>query len=120
MTRADAVVLALALLLVGALYAHFWQAPRAATAAEIRSGGRLVGRYPLAQTRQLAVSGRIGVSRILIEPGRARFADSPCRNRICVHSGWLTHAGDATACLPNGVSLSLSGDTEDALDAIAQ
>lgn len=120
MTRSDGVVIALALALVAALYLHYWQPPRPATVAEVRSGGTLVGRYPLAGSQKLTVNGRIGVSTILIEPGRARFADSPCRNRICVHAGWLSHAGDSAACVPNGVSLSLRGDSRSAVDAIAQ
>ena len=119
MTRADGGVIALALLLLAAIYAHYWQPSQAATLAEVRSGGALVGRYPLNAPRRLAVTGRIGISTILIDHGRARFSDSPCRNRICVHSGWLTHAGDTAVCLPNGVSLTLDGDAREALDAIA-
>lgn len=117
MTRADVVVIALAIALVAALYVHFWQPPQSATTVEVRSGNTLVGRYPLSENRGLDIQGREGISHLDIRNGRVRFTDSPCHNKVCVNSGWLSHAGDSTACLPNGVSISLlgSGETYDAV-----
>lgn len=118
MTRTDFVVIALAAALVAALYAHFWQPPQSATAVEVRSGNALVGRYSLSENRGLDVQGREGVSHLDIRNGRVRFTDSPCHNKVCVNSGWLARAGDSTACLPNGVSITLLGNGE-AYDAIS-
>ncbi len=49
--------------------------------------------------------------------GRGGLTASLGKKRVCVNSGWLSHAGDSTACLPNGVSISLlgSGETYDAV-----
>ena len=118
MTRGDFVVIVLASALVASLYAHFWQPSKPATSVEVRSGTTLVGRYPLSENRGLDIQGRAGVSHLDIRDGRVRFTDSPCRNKVCVNSGWLSHAGDTTACLPNGVSISLLGNGE-AYDAIS-
>ena len=118
MTRADIVVIALAVFLVAALTAHYWQPARAATEVEVRSGNTQIGRYPLAQNRSFDVPGHEGISHLEIRDGRVRFTESPCRNKICVNSGWLSHAGDTTACVPNGVSITLLGSGE-SYDAIS-
>ena len=118
MTRADVVVITLAGALVAGLYVHFWQPSMPATSVEVRSGSSLVGRYTLNENRSLNVQGRAGISHLDIFDGRVRFTDSPCRNKVCVNSGWLSHAGDTTACVPNGVSISLLGNGE-AYDAIS-
>lgn len=118
-SRGDAVIIVLALLLVGALYARYWQAPTAAATVEVRSGDTVVGRYPLNIDRQLRVEGRAGISVLDIRNGRARFLSGPCRNKICVHGGWLSHSGDAAACLPNRVSIHLSGNSGPELDGVS-
>jgi hypothetical protein len=118
MSRGDVLAIALAAALVGTLYAHFWQPAVAASHVEVRVGGERVGRYPLNEARELGVEGRLGTSLLKIEDGRVRFLRSPCRNQVCVHSGWLDRGGDAAACLPNRVSLGLVGG-DAALDGIA-
>lgn len=118
-TPGDAAVIALAAALVGGLFAAFWGPPAPAAWAEVRSGDVIVGRYALDRARTVEVAGRLGASRLALEPGRARFVTGPCRNQVCVHSGWLRHDGEAAACLPNGVSVALSGGAMASLDAIS-
>ncbi|MDD3764771.1 MAG: NusG domain II-containing protein [Nevskiales bacterium] len=119
MTRGDALALAVAAAIVGALYAHLWQPSVAASRFDVSVGGKPVGHYSMMVDRTLQIQGRMGVSTLKVENGRVRFLDSPCRNKICVHSGWLGHSGDAAACLPNRVSISLSGDAGSGLDAVS-
>lgn len=117
-TAADLVLIALAAAGIALLFAQQWRPPVAAASVEVRAEGRLVGRYPLAQDRALEVLGARGLSRIEVAGGRARFRDGPCRNRVCVRRGWLAHQGEAAACLPNRVSLTLAGDG--AVDAVSR
>ncbi|HEY1076651.1 MAG TPA: NusG domain II-containing protein [Fontimonas sp.] len=119
MTRGDLLAIAGAAVLVGALFARYWQPPVAATQFEIRVGGEPQARYALDVDREIRVDGRAGVSVLKVENGRVRFVSSPCRNKVCVHGGWLSHSGDAAACLPNRVSIALSGTGGDGLDAIS-
>ncbi|MGB1560954.1 MAG: NusG domain II-containing protein [Sinimarinibacterium flocculans] len=117
MSRGDVLAIVLAAACVGLLYAHLWQPAVTATHVELRVGGKPSGRYALADSRDVAVEGRLGTSVLRIEDGRVRFLRSPCRNQVCVHSGWLHRGGDAAACLPNRVSVGLVGG--DALDGVA-
>ena len=63
-------------------------------------------------------AGPIGVSRLLIEDGRARFTHAPCRDQICVYAGPLSDSGAWAACLPNRVFLSIAGRMPQDADAI--
>lgn len=102
---------------VGALYAALWQPGAEATHAELRVRGAVVELIPLDREGSMRIAGAAGDSTLEIAPGRIRFTDGPCRNRVCIHSGWLSQAGDGTACLPNRISLTLKGG--DAVDAVA-
>ena len=90
-----------------------------ATVAEITSDeGEFV--FSIEEDREIEIRGPIGVSRIVIEEGSARFVDAPCRDQICVHAGWLSDGGAWAACLPNRVFLSVAGQTpRDAIDGLS-
>ncbi|MBI2382646.1 MAG: NusG domain II-containing protein [Gammaproteobacteria bacterium] len=119
MTVADRIVVVAASLLVGILFARYWGPAVPAAAVELRSGREVVARYPLDRDRRVDVQGRLGVSVLDIRDGRVRFIASPCRNKVCIHAGWLRHSGEAAACLPNRVSVSLIGGVEAEFDAVA-
>jgi len=109
MTRADIIVVAFTLALLPFLYGTFWnrQGP-ADTALIIDESGREFG-VPLDTNQQLRIDGPLGVSVLEIADGRIRFLDSPCRGKQCIHSGWLDESGEFAACLPNRVSVAVSG-----------
>ena len=54
---------------------------------------------------------------IEIDGGRARVADSPCRDKLCVHAGWLERPGDIAVCLPQRVIVEIRGAKE--VDGVA-
>lgn len=109
LTRADMLLLMFVTILIGWLYVTIWGADTAALEVEIWSRGERIETLPLAEDRQLAVAGVLGDSHIEIKHAEARFVDSPCSNKLCVLHGWLQHAGETTACLPNQVSLRILG-----------
>lgn len=119
MTRGDLLAIAAAAVFVGALFARYWQPPVAATQFEVRVAGETQARYGLDVDREIRIDGRVGTSLLKVQHGRVRFVASPCRNKVCVHGGWLSHSGDAAACLPNRVSIALSGNAGEGLDALS-
>ncbi len=78
-------------------------------AAIVRAGGKVVAEVDLRSPRIIEVSGPLGLTRIEIQPGRARVAADPGPRQYCVRQGWLTQAGAVAICAPNEVSLSLRG-----------
>ena len=104
----DWLVLLGGMLATGALFANLWQG-NAANKAVVRSGGKVVAELSLAENRIYIAHGPLGASRIEIRNRRARVAADPSPRQYCVKQGWLAHAGDAALCLPNQVSLELTG-----------
>lgn len=75
----------------------------------IRSGGKIFRELPLSRNLELEVPGPLGYSKITILNHQARVTSDPGPHQYCVHQGWLKHSGEAAICLPNQVSLELSG-----------
>lgn len=77
--------------------------------AVIKLDGQVVAELPLNQVRQFELNGPIGLTRIEIQPGRARVAADPGPHQYCVRQGWLTRPNAVAICAPNHVSLMLTG-----------
>lgn len=63
--------------------------------------------YSLDQDQDLFFTGPLGDSHVEIKDGVVRFLDSPCRDKLCVHTGLLSSTGAWSACLPNRVVVRL-------------
>lgn len=119
-TPADRVLLLSLLVLLGLL---FWykEGRAAAETVQIYQGQRLFATLPLGQDRQIAVPGPLGDTWVEIRAGQARVLSSPCSGKQCIHAGWLRHAHDSAACIPNQVLLSVKGNAgNQRLDAISE
>ncbi|HSM97731.1 MAG TPA: NusG domain II-containing protein [Gallionella sp.] len=77
--------------------------------ALIRSGGKIFQEVPLSRDQQIEVPGPLGISIIAIQNRKARIASDPSPRQYCVRQGWLQQAGEIALCLPNQVSLELTG-----------
>ena len=105
MTRADIALLVLAVAGLFFLYHAYWGGDGRGETVRILAPGQPPTTVSLKRNRTLTVAGRLGPSVIEVRDGRVRFVSSPCRNKLCVRSGWLGRGGEFAACLPNGISL---------------
>ena len=80
--------------------------------AVIRSGGKVFREVPLSRDQQIEVPGPLGTSVITIEKRRARISSDPSPRQYCVRQGWLQRSGEVALCLPNEVSVELTGSTK--------
>lgn len=112
MRPGDWLMLALALVFCGASVRVLWQAGTPDKAV-VRAGGQVFAEASLSSPRVIEVPGPLGITRIEIEPGRARVAADPGLRQYCVLQGWLTRSGAVAICAPNEVSLSLAGGSAD-------
>ena len=88
-----------------------WQGG-AADKAIIRSGGKIFREVPLSRDQLIAVPGPLGISRISIHNRQARITADPSPRQYCVRQGWLKQAGEIAICLPNQISVELSGGSK--------
>jgi len=77
--------------------------------AIIRSGGKIFSVVPLSRDQQIEVRGPLGISIISIQQRKARITSDPGPRQYCVRQGWLKQAGEIALCLPNQVSVELTG-----------
>ncbi|MDD4962338.1 MAG: NusG domain II-containing protein [Gallionella sp.] len=75
----------------------------------IRSGGKIFREVSLSQDQEIAVTGPLGVSIIVIQKRKVRIASDPSPRQYCVRQGWLQQAGEVALCLPNQISVELVG-----------
>jgi hypothetical protein len=73
-------------------------------------------RYTLDKNITVDIPGVLGDSVIAVENGKARFAESPCENKLCVIHSPLARAGHWSACLPNQIMLRVEGSGDDEID----
>ncbi|MDD3883771.1 MAG: NusG domain II-containing protein [Gallionella sp.] len=106
----DWLILLLGAGIIGLMIQVFWQGGQANTVI-IRAGGKVFLEAPLSRDREIEVPGPLGQTRVLIEKGRARVAADPSPRQYCVKQGWLSQAGEVAVCLPNEISVELSGGT---------
>jgi hypothetical protein len=117
LTRADKLLIGIMTLCVIALYPIFWGARGAGEWAVIKTSSAPDQTISLQQPQRVVIKGPIGDTVIEVADGKVRFVDSPCDNKQCIHSGWLKQLGDFAACIPNRISIVVSGPGDD-FDAI--
>lgn len=117
MTRADQLLLIVMLIGIGVLFRQYWTPPRQATQAVVSGPQQRLDLDLNADTR-VHIHGPLGDSIIEVVDGAVRFVSSPCRHQICVRSGWHHSAGAVAACVPNRISVVLSGGQSE-FDAIS-
>ena len=104
----DWLTLLLGSMAVVMLILKFWNGELADTAI-IRSGGKIFREVPLSRDQQIEVPGPLGISLIAIQNRKARVMSDPSPRLYCVRQGWLQQAGEIALCLPNQVSVELTG-----------
>lgn len=109
MTRADWIVVGGAALLLPFLYTTFWSETAPAQTVKITHRHDVPKTASLATDQQLSVNGDLGNSTLEIKQGKVRFIASPCKTKVCIHSGWINSSGQILACLPNGILVELLG-----------
>jgi len=107
----DWFILLLGILLVAFFTITLWQGG-AADKAVIRSGGKVFREAPLSRNQIIEVPGPLGISRVAIHNRQARITADPSPRQYCVRQGWLKQAGEIAVCLPNQVSVELSGGSK--------
>ena len=111
MRPGDWLVVAASTLLVGFSFPLLWQGGYAEKVI-IRQAGQVFAELDLKQRREIDVAGPLGITRIAIEPGRARVLYDPGPRQYCVRQGWLMRPGEIAICAPNRVSLQIAGRTK--------
>ena len=108
-TKGDVFLFVFALAVLAGVFTTFWRSDGHGAEVVVFVEGQRWARLNLFQNQELHVPGALGNSHIRVLNGQIRFIDSPCPNKLCVHTGWLSQGGENATCLPNRVSVQISG-----------
>ena len=69
--------------------------------------------------KKIEIPTEHGTVIVQIDHNGAYIVDSPCRDKLCIHQGKITHTGQTIVCMPEKVLLTLTAaGKEGALDAV--
>ncbi len=126
MTKGDAAVIALAVLLALVVWAGYHVFPRNADelTAVVRVDGVEVARLPLdgptLKIKEVTVPR--GVATISYGNGKVRVEPldrHTCPNGICWKTGWVQRVGSTIVCVPNRMTISVEGGVEE-IDSVVR
>ena len=89
--------------------------------AVITVSGQEVERVELSADMEPVVVSLTDVDVIITaQNGEIAFTYSDCADQTCVHTGWLSSAGDIAVCLPNEVIVKVEGVSNSDIDVVAE
>lgn len=100
--------LILALALVALILLLFMRSTRnEGSYAIVQVNGVEISRFDLNMNGSFPVNG--GTNILEIEGRRARLLDASCPDKLCVRQGWIQYTGQCITCLPNKLTVTISG-----------
>lgn len=81
--------------------------------AEIMQNGRIVRTIELKKGESYDIPIKAdGFNLISVRDGSISITSSDCRNEDCMKMGTISHGGESIICLPNRLSIRISGSSE--------
>lgn len=86
----------------------------------VRVDGEVYGSYSLLRDREVRITGSDGEENVLIiRNGSAWMESASCPDGLCVRMGKISRKGQSVICLPNRVSVEITGESTEEEDGDA-
>lgn len=87
----------------------------------IRCDGEIYGTYDIQEDQKITIQNGYNENIVMIQDGKVWMESASCKNQICVQEGKIERPGQTIVCLPNRVTVEITGvgDEQD-VDVIAQ
>ena len=115
--RIDIIVIASLLLLSLIVLLVISLAKKEGAIARVEIGGEIVGEYPLDVNKEYSLNG--GTNVLTIKDGAAYMTYSKCPDHTCERVGKIKFVGETIVCLPNKVSVTIIGNSDDGVDLVS-
>lgn len=112
--RVDIIVIASLLLLSLLVSIFVLVLRRDGATVEVTIDRKVVATYPLSLNATYELNG--GTNVIVIENGKVYMTYSDCPDHKCEKMGKKKYIGQSISCLPNRLSVKITGASDDALD----
>ena len=84
---------------------------------EVEKSGQVIATYSLSVNGEYELNG--GTNILVIEGGGAYLKDANCPDKTCVKTGKIHYVGQSIICLPNEISITVRGDSDDGVDFVS-
>lgn len=85
--------------------------------AEVTLDGNVIGEYSLAVDGSYSLNG--GTNTLTVENGVAYMSYSNCPDHVCENTGKIKHVGQTIICLPNRLTVTIVGESNDSVDFVS-
>ena len=85
--------------------------------AEVTLDGEVVATYPLALDATYILNG--GTNVLVIEDGECYMIEADCPDGTCKRRGRIHRVGESIVCLPNRISVVITGSGEDGPELVS-
>lgn len=115
--RNDAILIAVLLLLGGALAVFLRLTRQDGGYVSVQVDGEQLMELPLSADTQVVLGSGEHTNTLAIENGVARVVEATCPDRICVNQGAVRYEGESIVCLPHKLVITVEGGQTGDLDA---
>lgn len=115
--RIDIIVIASLLLLSFTVLLTVNLLKKNGTYARVEINGETVAEYPLNTDGIYELNG--GTNTLTISGGVAYMTYSNCPDHTCERTGKVKHVGESIICLPNKLSITIVGESNDSVDLVS-
>ena len=108
--RNDCILLVGILFIVGVLFSFwFFSFKKEGKKAVVYHGENIILTLDLYKKQRVTVNGDISKVIIEVNYGNVSVVESGCPNQICVHTGEKSKEHDVITCLPNRITIVITG-----------
>ena len=119
--KGDIILTALVLLSALALFVFYLRMPSGNVTAIISLDGAVKDRIVLNGLKApitLDYENRGYNDVVRAENGRIRVESADCPDQVCVHTGWVSRAGQSIICLPAHLVIRIEGQNSNYIDTV--
>lgn len=109
--RADIIVIASILVFSLLVLAVMTLTRKDGATVVVEINGTEVAQYPLDLDNTYTLNG--GTNVLTIENGTARMSESSCPDHVCENKGKIKYVGQTIVCLPNKLTVTVRGSSDD-------
>ncbi len=120
MKRGDKILIIIILAIIGISLFQILKPDKTNKILVIRSDGKVIKQINLNTSKdtEFVVKSREGHLTVEIKNGKVRVINSTCKDKLCIKEGWISRSGESIVCLPNRISISITGQNDQPVDSI--
>ncbi len=120
MKRGDKILIIIILAIIGISLFQILKPDKTNKILVIRSDGKVIKQINLNTSKdtEFVVKSREGHLTVEIKNGKVRVINSTCNDKLCIKEGWISRSGESIVCLPNRISISITGQNDQPVDSI--